>query len=666
MLPTATQNAQPNPIPVKWSNWYLTGLKMAVLLLLCLLITLLWLLRQHEADEQRSTLIADALWLEQSFNFRLESIAEQIEQLSHDLAGNNEQTSLFETRARHLLKSEPEITQLLWLDTHMAPISAMPSRPLPRLGFDDRSSELQQRTAEVAQKMGKAYYTDAYRVGDSYQFEYFMPVHDGTQSRGTLVAVYSFSGMLKQLVPWWFAEKYQVRILDANGNVLASKSKITSAPTTTNYIIPFDPPGYDLVLQLLSYRTTGTLAQKLITALIVLLGAAVLGSLWVMRRHIERRLAAEQALRAEHAFRKAMEDSLTVGMRARDLEGRLTYANPAFCNMVGFTEEELMRAVPPMPYWAPEEYERTQSMHNAVIRGEAPREGFELRFMRKDGTRFDALIYEAPLIDADGKHTGWMASVVDVTMRKQIEEMARQQQEKLQHTSRLVTMGEMASSLAHELNQPLAAITSYTTGCLNMIDHGQSTSADIRSTLDKLCQQAQRAGRIIRRVHDFVRKSEPQLAPCALATVIDESIGFIEPAARQHGVRIECCIGCPSTEIVADQGMLEQVILNVMHNGIDAMIDVPPAQRTLRLDLSANEEQFILRISDCGCGIAEDVKEKLFSPFFTTKPKGMGMGLNICRSIIEFHHGRLWAEDNPAGGTTFIIALPKSQPEDTP
>ena len=666
MLPTATQNAQPNPIPVKWSNWYLTGLKLAVLLLLCLLITLLWLLRQHEADEQRSTLIADALWLEQSINFRLESIAEQIEQLSHDLAAGSEQASLFEARARHLLKAEPEISQLLWLDPHMAQISAMPSRPLPRLGFDDRSSELQQRTAEVAQKMGKAYYTDAYRVGDSYQFEYFMPVHDGIQSRGTLVAVYSFGGMLKQLVPWWFAEKYQVRILDANGNVLASKSKITSAPTTTSYIIPFDPPGYDLVLQLLSYRTTGTLAQKLITALIVLLGAAVLGSLWVMRRHIERRLAAEQALRAEHAFRKAMEDSLTVGMRARDLEGRLTYANPAFCNMVGFTEEELMRAVPPMPYWAPEEYERTQSMHNAVIRGEAPREGFELRFMRKDGSRFDALIYEAPLIDADGKHTGWMASVVDVTMRKQIEEMARQQQEKLQHTSRLVTMGEMASTLAHELNQPLAAITSYTTGCLNMIDHGQSTPADIRNTLEKLCQQAQRAGRIIRRVHDFVRKSEPQLAPCALAAVIDESIGFIEPAARQHGVRIECCIGCPSTEIVADQGMLEQVILNVMHNGIDAMIDVPPAQRILRLDLSANEEHFILRISDCGCGIAEDVKEKLFSPFFTTKPKGMGMGLNICRSIIEFHHGRLWAEDNPAGGTTFVIALPKSLPEDTP
>ena len=664
MLPTSTQDVQPTPLPVKWSNWYLTGLKLAVLLLLTLLVTLLWLLRQHEADEQRATLIADALWLEQSFNFRLEGNAEQIEQLAHDLAPDPTQRALFELRARHLVKADPEIAQLLWLDAQQKLIDAVPARPLPHLGSEARTAELHARAIEIAQKMGKPYYTDAYRIGDASQFELYFPVYDGARHRGTLVAVYSLSTLLKQQVPWWFAEKYQVRIIDANGNALASKSKINSAPTSSSYIIPFDPPGNGLVLQLHSYRTTGTLAQKLITALIVLLGAAVLGSLWVMRRHIERRLAAEQALRAEHAFRKAMEDSLTVGMRARDLEGRLTYANPAFCNMVGFSEEELMRAVPPMPYWAPEEYERTQNMHNAVIRGEAPREGFELRFMRKDGSRFDALIYEAPLIDADGKHTGWMASVVDVTARKQIEEIARQQQEKLQHTSRLVTMGEMASTLAHELNQPLAAITSYTTGCFNMIETGQSTPTDLLPTLDKIRQQAQRAGRIIRRVHDFVRKSEPKLVRCNLSAVIDESIGFIEPAARQRGVRIACCIACPSTELVADPGMLEQVLLNIMHNGIESMAAVPPGQRCLRLDLSSSDGHYVLKISDQGSGIVQEVKDKLFSPFFTTKTTGMGMGLNICRSIIEFHHGRLWAEDNPAGGAIFVILLPKSLTED--
>ena len=142
--------------------------------------------------------------------------------------------------------------------------------------------------------------------------------------------------------------------------------------------------------------------------------------------------------------------------------------------------------------------------------------------------------------------------------------------------------------------------------------------------------------------------------------------GHWEVDAYQNGVKIECCIACPTTEIIADHGMLEQVLLNVMHNGIDAMTHVPPAQRTLRLDLSASEEQYTLRISDRGCGISPEVQEKLFSPFFTTKPSGMGMGLNICRSIIEFHHGRLWAEDNPAGGATFVIVLPKMLPKDTP
>ena len=661
MTPPTNHSASPTP-PPKWSNWYLTGLKLAVILLLALLITLLWLLRQHEADEQRSTLIADALWLEQAFNFRLEGNAEQIEQLAHDLAHDPSQKALFQLRSKHLVKADPEIIQLLWFDEHLQLIDAMPAHRLPRMDIDAQHAETQARAAEIAQKMGKPHYTDAYRINETTQFEFYYPIFDGPSHRGTLVAVYSFHALLKQLVPWWFAEKYQVRILDGNGNVLAAKSKITSAPTTSSYIIPFDPPGFDLALQLLSYRTTGTLAQKLITALIVLLGATVLASLWVMRRHIERRLAAEQALREEHAFRKAMEDSLTVGMRARDLQGRLTYANPAFCKMVGFSEAELMQAAPPMPYWAPEEHERTQMMHNAVIRGEAPSEGFELRFMHKDGTRFDALIYEAPLIDADGRHTGWMASVVDVTARKQIEEVARQQQEKLQHTSRLVTMGEMASTLAHELNQPLAAITSYTAGCLNLIDAGKFSPTEIKGILEKLCQQAQRAGRIIRHVHDFVRKSEPKLAPCNLALVIDESIGFIEPAARQRAVRIECCIACPSTDLIADRLMLEQVLLNVMHNGIEAMANAPAAHRCLSIDLMATEEHYQLRIADRGCGIAPEIKDKLFSPFFTTKSTGMGMGLNICRSIIEFHHGRLWAEDNPAGGSVFVIALPKTLP----
>src|SRR5690606_4900690 len=139
--------------------------------------------------------------------------------------------------------------------------------------------------------------------------------------------------------------------------------------------------------------------------------------------------------------------------------------------------------------------------------GQAPAEGFEIRFRRRNGERFDALVYEAPLIDGEGRHTGWMGSVLDITDRKAGEEMARQQREALQHTARLAMMGEMASALAHELNQPLSAIASYATGCLNRVNEGEIDAGELSGVLAKLSWQAQRAGHIIRRVYGFVRKS---------------------------------------------------------------------------------------------------------------------------------------------------------------
>jgi two-component system sensor histidine kinase DctS len=255
-----------------------------------------------------------------------------------------------------------------------------------------------------------------------------------------------------------------------------------------------------------------------------------------------------------------------------------------------------------------------------------------------------------------------MGSIVDVTARKHAEELARQQQEKLQLTSRLVTMGEMASTLAHELNQPLAAITSYNTGCLNKLESGAFTRDELSGALTKLGVQAQRAGRIIRRVHDFVRKSEPKRAPCDLAEVIDDSIGFIESAAKNRHIRIVREIQGMRPELMADQVMLEQVLLNLMRNALEAMNDQPSERRRLTIKLSQLENQMEIRVIDLGPGISTEVQEKLFTPFFSTKAEGMGMGLNICRSIIEFHQGRLWVENNPEGGTIFVITLPIGLP----
>jgi len=220
----------------------------------------------------------------------------------------------------------------------------------------------------------------------------------------------------------------------------------------------------------------------------------------------------------------------------------------------------------------------------------------------------------------------------------------------------------MASTLAHELNQPLAAISSYNTGCLNKLESGQFTADELKNALTKLGVQAQRAGRIIGRVHDFVRKSEPKLAPCDLADVIDDSVGFMQAAAKLLNIRIVPEIPQTLPKLMADRVMIEQVLLNLMRNGIEAMSHVAPERRRLTIKLNQVGDQMQISVVDLGPGIPTEVSERLFTPFFSTKAEGMGIGLNICRSIIEFHHGRLWVEDNPDGGCIFVITLPIISP----
>lgn len=661
------------PAPQVWSSWYLTIPKLAVTLLLVLLIALLWLLRQNEVEEQRSTLIADVLWLEQNVRFHLDGNTEALQQLALDLAYEGNSRRLFATRSRHILRNSPELTQIRWLDGEgrlrdslppASPAQAAPARSQP----NSASAEASER----ARKLQEPVYSDIVAQAGEASFEVHIPVSSAEgsgqaepgrpagQARGEIVAVYSLDSLLKHLTPWWLAEKYQVRIVDGNGKVLASKSRVDAGDPLLSYKLELDPPGYGLFFHVTAYKVASSVAQTLIATLILILAGAVLLSLWVVRGLIQRRLAAEQALRTEHAFRKAMEDSLTVGMRARDRDGRITYVNPAFCQMVGFSPEELIGCAPPMPYWAPEEKEKSEGFYHATLAGRGPGEGFELRFRHKNGERVDVLVCTARLINADGEHTGWMSSILDITARKRADELARQQEEQLQFTSRLVTMGEMASMLAHELNQPLAAIASYNAGCLNKLESGTYTVGELRDALGKLGVQAQRAGQIIRRVHDFVRKSEPKLALCDLAEIVDDSIGFIEAVAKSRNVRILREVQGMRPEIQADRVMLEQVLVNLMRNAVEAMADLPPERRKLTIALARVEQQMQIRVIDTGPGIPEDTRDKLFTPFFSSKPEGMGMGLNICRSIIEFHQGRLWLEPNPQGGCIFVINLPIS------
>lgn len=640
-------------------RWLLALPKLGIVLLMAALIALLWLLQHSEREEQRNILIKDVLWLEQNLRFHLEGNRDLLQQLAVDMSAPREREQLFRLRSAHLLKNSPEISRISWLDARSNTLISLPGHPP-----SESDSPNQRATAgafDTARRLGKPAYSEPFfsEAGDS-TIELLVPIYEESRLAGMLLAAYPLDDLLTNQVPWWFTEKYKLEIVDVGDVLYASKTHLEGT-SSDNYQIPFDPPGHGLRLKVSNYPNDQGLLQRLLTAAILLLAGGVFWSLWLVRGLMQKSTRAEEALRAEHAFRAAMEDSLTVGMRARDLTGRIIYVNPAFCKMTGFSPEELVDRKPPMPYWAPEHLDDTQAMHLAVMAGLAPSEGFEITFMRKNGERFRALVYEAKLIDGNGQHTGWMASVLDITERERAEELARQQQEQLQFTARLVTLGEMASTLAHELNQPLAAIASYNTGCLNLLSTENFSCGDLRPALEKIGVQAQRAGKIIRRVHDFVRKSEPKRAPCALREVIDDCLGFVEPEARKRQIRIEASI--PELPLLpADRLMLEQVLLNLMRNAMDAMSETPVAHRVLKLAARVEADDVRISVGDYGCGIAPEIEDKLYTAFFTTKQEGMGVGLSICRSIIEFHRGRLWAEKcaaSPTGsGTIFIFTLP--------
>ena len=381
--------------------------------------------------------------------------------------------------------------------------------------------------------------------------------------------------------------------------------------------------------------------------------------LYAVAHDITDRREDEEKLKSAFAFRRAMGESLVTGIRAIDLEGRIIFVNPAFCRMIGWSEQELLGMRPPFPYWPPEEAEQRRRDLDLTLAGQAPPGGIEMRVMHRDGHRFDVRMYLSPLIDSSGRQVGWMASMNDITERKRMEEETLRHQERLEQTSRLITMGEMASSLAHELNQPLSAIANYCMGSVNRLKSGDYRREDILAAMEKASAQAERAGKIIRRTREFVKKSEPVRAPAALAEIVEEAIGFAEIEARKAAVAIQVSIPPDLPPVFADRIMIEQVVLNLVKNGIESMQQTPPEARALNLAARLDGEGMVeVAVADRGCGMTDGQVERLYTPFFTTKAEGMGMGLNICRSIVEYHDGRLWVQPNPGGGSVFRFTLP--------
>ena len=392
----------------------------------------------------------------------------------------------------------------------------------------------------------------------------------------------------------------------------------------------------------------------------------------VLVRDNRRRLRAERDLGDALAFRKAMEDSLITGLRARDLQGRISYVNPAFCSMVGFSAEELL-GQSFAPYWPPELAEAYVRRQARRLAGALPpaREGHESVFMRKDGTRFPVLIFEAPLINAQGQQTGWMSAFIDITEQRRMEELSRASHERLQATARLATVGEMASLLSHELTQPLVAMSSYANGSLNMLEHDGDLTLlpaptlrqrllDLQSAMQRIAFQADRAGKVIKSVRDFVRRRSQTHDTITADELLEAVMPLVRMQAAKLNVHVHVSVEPRLPPIMCDSTMIEQVLLNLTRNATQSMESVGDERRHLTIqaqwDDTTGRVAFV--VEDQGSGIPPDVAARLFTPFFTTKPEGMGLGLSMCRTVLEQHGGELRYSPNVPHGTVFTFSLP--------
>ena len=273
---------------------------------------------------------------------------------------------------------------------------------------------------------------------------------------------------------------------------------------------------------------------------------------------------------------------------------------------------------------------------------------------RRDGSTFPMELSVGEMITVEGRFfTGF---VRDLTEARQTEARMQDLQSELVHMSRLTSMGEMASALAHELNQPLTAIASYLNGSRRLLASATPPLGQIDEAMGKATDQALRAGDIIRRLREFVARGETQRDPENLNKLIEEASALALVGAKEHGVRVTFDLSPSIDRVVVDKVQIQQVVLNLMRNAIEAMEGCPRPELTVRTDRT-DEGTAMVSVIDTGSGLRPDVADQLFQPFVTTKRTGMGVGLSISRTIIEAHGGRIWAEPNPDGGAIFRFTL---------
>ncbi|GKT25229.1 PAS domain S-box protein [Acidovorax sp. SUPP3334] len=792
----------------------------AVLMFLAAIVAAFWYLRMEEGEREQEALKRDVEYAQQRVRLRLLERQEQIMRIARDLSNQDLERADFVARAEGLISQYPELQAISWIDDRRR-IRASHAAPTVTSGQLRVAGEVLKNgdtadTFSLARDLQQPVYAQPTGTeGETAPLlQLQVPLAAQGKFTGVVLAEYSIDSLLRYGTPTEVLARYAVTLLDGRDQVLAGSALTPRAASgllpwtvrANEYEVPVSPVGNGLVLRAQAYRTSLGVVGSGLFWLVGTLSAMTAWLLIATWRHTRRRMQAQQALVAETNFRRAMENSILTGMRALDMQGRITYVNAAFCQMTGWNEADLVGQSPPYTYWPESDHEALHAKLRDELSGKVSLGGFQVRVKRKSGTLFDARLYVSPLIDAHGHQTGWMTSMTDITEpnrvreqlsasherftivlesldasvsvaplgseellfanklyrqwfgsqtgghlqlvaqagvlpsttasargmddedglmglptdpltsarsenaeiylpdlgkwlevrsrylnwvdgrlaqmviatditpRRQAEEQAARQAERAQSVSRLITMGEMASSVAHELNQPLTAISNYCSGMVSRIESGQITEEALLSALQKTAHQAQRAGQIIQRIRAFVKRSEPNRALADVHTMVTEAVELADIELRRHNVRLTHYLAARLPQVMADTILIEQVLVNLMKNGAESIEHAqrPPPRRSVELRVVPRQvegrEVIEFTVQDTGKGLAPEVLEHLFEAFFSTKQEGMGMGLNLCRSIVESHQGRMQAENLYNGtevtGCRFSFWLPLAQPAD--
>jgi PAS domain S-box-containing protein len=791
---------------------------LAVVLFLAAIVAAFAYLRLEEIDREHEAVRRDVEYTQQRLRLRLLERQEQLMRIARDISNRDLDIEEFVVRAEALVIQYPDLERLSWIDQNQ------------RIRATYATASLQPGTAplagevlgpgetlnifKLAQETMQPIYAQRAVTGAAVPLlQLHIPMNDGTRFVGVVLAEYSVDGLYRYGVPAEVSARYVISLLDDKGGKLAGTNVPVRNPASqllpwivpvNEYEVPVSPVGNGLVLRAQAYRTSlGVIGSGLfwLVSVLSMMTAWMLIANW---RHNRRRHQAQQALVAETNFRRAMENSMLTGMRAMDLQGRITYVNAAFCQMTGWSESELVGRTAPFPYWPDTDHENLGQLLNAELSGQAATPGgVQLRVKRPDNTLFDARLYVSPLIDSRGTQTGWITAMTDITepnrIREQLsasferfttvlealdasisvaplgsdemlfanklyrlwfgnqtdghlrlvaqagipaqpvsdealdhvdafagmptdvlpdvepenaeiylselgrwlevrtrylswvdgrlaqmviatditarrlaEQQAAAQADRAQNASRLITMGEMASSVAHELNQPLTAINNYCHGMISRIQSQQIKEQDLLDALEKTARQAHRAGQIIQRIRSFVKRSEPKRTWSRINDMVDEAVELAEIELRRRNVRLSRTIAPRLPILLVDPILIEQVLINLLKNAAES-VDTAQRPTSLRkVELSVqqsivDERQMVeFSVLDTGSGLAPEVLDRLYEAFYSTKSYGMGIGLSLCRSIVESHQGRMRAENLYNGaevtGCRFSFWLPVGEP----